>query len=60
MRDELAVPEPWGSSAIHPAGPDLLVDELPEDVLDAVVGGLTTEAAQARAAAYGQPGFPPR
>jgi hypothetical protein len=48
VRDELA------ETVDGPApGPALPADELSDDVLDIVVGGLSTDAALARAAAYG-------
>ena len=58
VHDELPGSRPTGSSAVHPAGGDLLVDELSDDVLDVIVGGVTTDAARARVAAY-DPGWPP-
>ena len=48
MRDQL--PLPTGSSPSSAGGDDLLTDELSDEVLDVIVGGLTTDAALARAA----------
>jgi hypothetical protein len=48
VRDELA-----GTVDGSSPSPPLLADELSDDVLDVVVGGLSTDAALARAAAYG-------
>ena len=58
MRDEL--PLPTGSSPSSAGDDGLLTDELPDAVLDVIVGGLTTDAALARAAIYDQAGHVPR
>ncbi len=56
VRDALAQTTESSSSS----SPALFSDELSDDVLDMVVGGLTTDAALARAVAFGHAGPVPR